>query len=1019
VAKVLKTAAIVVGAVALVATGVGVAALGAASLTAAAATTTIAGISASTLFLASAGLSVAAGLLTKKPVVGAGGSQTAFKADPDAGIPYLIGRTGTGGNIVFRGNADGWSDKTPNDLSDFVIVQSLGPIQGFESFKVDQAVVTFNGSGNAIGGFANYMWLTSQLGATPEPASLAVAAGASPRPSGWASSAKLSGLAASQWRLRFDAKGERYQNGTPKPQWIALGVKVYDPRLDSTYPGGSGSCRWNDESSWVYSENPYLHALTWLIGRVRNGVRVMGVGAAIAGIIVANFVEGANVAQANGWKVGGTVYSTDSKWEVLKAILQAGAGEPLRLGAQIGCLVQTPRVSLATIGVDDIAQGDVVVQATQPQRDRINGVIPRYRSEDHDWEIVPAAPVRVAAFVTEDGGQQRTREIEYPLVQCAAGQQPVQVAQLARYDIQNAREFGPITLPLKLRWMGYKPGDCLTVNLPEDGLNNQLVLLLNRSLEPATGAVTMTARSETSAKHGFALGQTTTPPPLPSLSGPPLVPTPASGDWTIAATSISSGGVTVPALVITGSAPSSIEAIVFEYRAYTGPGMALDAGWSAAGLEAPKTTAKAITAVTGSTEYQVSVSYRARGTTGGRLILGPTTTASHSGVAGPPGADGSPTYIWVAYADSADGTVNFTNGAPGARTYLGLAPNKSSPTESSTPSDYSWSKVQGPQGPSGDQGVPGPPGDNGEPTYIWVAYADSADGTVNFTTGAPGTRTYLGLAPNKSTPTESSTPGDYNWSKIQGPQGPTGDPGEPGEAGFTLSGGGSASVAATAGGTPKTGELPKTFTMKVMQGTVDRSDEGATTYSITASSGCTASLGGTNGKVLSVTAMSADTASVTVTILRSGVAVGTQEARLSKARDGSSANANKDDTLAAMPASSTPAQLGSFTIIVPNGASLSISADVAYFGNGAGSNTYGGEIRASYTVDGTETFGNWHAGDITASNAEQAFASFSADPVYANTSGVTKEATVRLYGKRAFGTSGSSGTTGKVEGTVG
>jgi hypothetical protein len=827
--KALKIAAVVVGVVAItVATaGIGTApALSAASTTlaiggtafttagfAVAATgASLFGIAAGTLLAVSSALSLASGLTAKKPSVAATGAQTQFKADPNAGIPCVLGRTGEGGFIVFRSNADGWSDKTPNDLDDFVIVHSIGPIQGYEGFKADQVAVSFDGSGNGSGGFSGFMWQKSQLGATPEASALAVAAGVSARPSGWGTDAKLSGLAASQWRLRFDAKGGHYQGGTPKPQWVLLGVKVYDPRLDSTYPGGSGACRAADETTWVYSENPYLHALTWLIGRRQNGQRVMGVGMPVNGILTAHYVEGANIADANGWKVGGVVYSTDNKWEVLKAILQAGGGEPLRLGAQVGCLVNTPRVSLATITIDDLAQGEVSVTATQRQRDRINGVIPRYRSEDHEWEIVPGAPVRVASHVTEDGDQ-RTREIEYALVQVAAGETVVQPAQLARYDIENAREFGPISVPLKLRWMGYRPGDCVTANLPESGLNSQPILILNRALEPGTCVVTLTARSETPAKHPFALGQTTEAPSTPSVSGPPLVPTPDFADWSITGTSISSGGVTVPALVIAGGAPTSIGSVIFEYRVYTGAGMDPDAGWIAAGVDIPATTSKIVASVKSGETYQVSVSYLARGVRGGRLILGPVTTSAFAGttgatgatgpagptgatgpqgVPGPPGADGSPTYIWLAYADSADGTTNFTNGSPGSRTYIGLAPNKTTATESSVPSDYSWSLIKG---ANGTDGVPGPPGADGSPTYIWLAYADSADGTTNFTNGAPGSRTYIGIAPNKTTGTESSTPSDYAWSLIkgadgapgspgatgpEGPQGPPGDPGTPG-----------------------------------------------------------------------------------------------------------------------------------------------------------------------------------------------------------------------------------------------
>ena len=63
----------------------------------------------------------------------------------------------------------------------------------------------------------------------------------------------------------------------------------------------------------------------------------------------------------------------------------------------------------------------------------------------------------------------------------------------------------------------------------------------------------------------------------------------------------------------------------------------------------------------------------------------------------------------------------------------------------------------------------------GAPSYTWIAYADDASGT-NFSTTA-GTRTYVGIASNKTTSTPSVTYTDYTWSKIKGDTGATGEPG--------------------------------------------------------------------------------------------------------------------------------------------------------------------------------------------------------------------------------------------------
>jgi hypothetical protein len=144
---------------------------------------------------------------------------------------------------------------------------------------------------------------------------------------------------------------------------------------------------------------------------------------------------------------------------------------------------------------------------------------------------------------------------------------------------------------------------------------------------------------------------------------------------------------------------------------------------------------------------------------GWSLIVGP------QGVPGPPGADGQPTYTWLKYATTP--TTGMSDD-PTGKAYMGLAYNKTTAVESNVYADYSWSLIQG------SQGVPGPPGADGTPRYTWIKYGTSAAGAGM--SDSPTGKTYMGIAYNKTTAVESSTPGDYEWSLIQGPQGPPGDP---------------------------------------------------------------------------------------------------------------------------------------------------------------------------------------------------------------------------------------------------
>lgn len=566
-----------------------------------------------TVAVVASAVALVSSFFVKPPGLGGGGTTTDWKADPQAGVPIVIGRTANGGNIVHHD-----SFGKDNKFAFFSTVLSYGPIEEYEALLVDRQAVTFDGSNNAVGYYSDRMWLDTQLGATPE-ASALTPTNIGPWP-GWDAASKLSGFAADLWELKYDVKGDvNYINGIPKRLSILKGVKVYDPRLDSTYPGGSGSCRALNESTYVYSENPWLHALTWAFGRFQNGVKVVGVGMALAAINVPAYVEAANIADANGWSCGGVVYSTDDKWDRLKAMAQAGGGVPTRQSAQLSCLVNAPRVSLATITRADLA-GDATIAGTTSRRQRINGVVPRYRSEDHDWEIVPAAVVRVADYVTADGGE-RTRELDMPLVQDVD-----QAAQLARYEIENNRERGPITLPLKPLWIGYKPGDCVTVDIAEIGLIEQPCIIRNRTIDPATGTVTFELMTETAAKHD-ALVETGTAPPPVDTTPPDLgtIDAPAAGTWSVVATSITSGGVAQPALVITGASDNdTADGIVFEYR-ISGAGT-----WNPAGVELTSITRKEILGVNPDTSYDVAISYRFRGVQGARLIItaGGTTPAS-------------------------------------------------------------------------------------------------------------------------------------------------------------------------------------------------------------------------------------------------------------------------------------------------------------------------------------------------------------------------------------------------------
>ena len=149
------------------------------------------------------------------------------------------------------------------------------------------------------------------------------------------------------------------------------------------------------------------------------------------------------------------------------------------------------------------------------------------------------------------------------------------------------------------------------------------------------------------------------------------------------------------------------------------------------------------------------------------------------GLQGKPGADGQPRYTWLKYADT---PTSGMSDIPDGKDYIGLAYNKTTPSESSNYSDYTWSKIVGEQGPQGVQGIPGPAGEDGSTLYTWIKYADNASG--GGMSDNPSGKKYIGLAYNKAVPTESSVASDYTWSLIQGADGRDGADGAKGDPGI-------------------------------------------------------------------------------------------------------------------------------------------------------------------------------------------------------------------------------------------
>ena len=576
-------------------------------------------------FNALTSLAISSALSAFQPVVGQSGRTFEFVIDPDGPIPFAAGRIGVAGSVVHR-------DTFGPDLMYYgipAVLSGAGPISGIEAVKADDYPMSFDGNGGATTEpYRQELYFRSVLGAQPAPVALSTPSGLKKGATlpGWTAQHKLSGKAAFLMVMAENSKGSAFPTGEVKPLITLRGLLVYDPRKDSTYPGGSGPQRLNDPSTWTYSANPLLWALKWCLGLWEgpNGkgapqvdYQVGGIGAKPSGIDFPAFVAAANIADANGWTVSAYPNTDDDKSQVLDAFLQAGGCIYSQRAGKISCIQRAaPRASIVTISVQDTA-GPLEIDTAASRIDRINTLRPRFWSEPHRWQMTALTGEVTAQAYRDEDGAVRSRGLDYPYVSNAK-----QCGQLAALQIANTREGIAGVIPLKPHLQRVRPGDAFTITEPGFVLDGLKCLCLHRHYDPATGIVRVSFVSETDAKYPFALGQNPTPPTPQVLTpvDPRFVSPPEPGDWTITPRPPAPGGGQIPGFDLGGIVSNeTATAIIVEYGpTATGP-------WKQAYQGPPTVTNIPIDGLQPGETYYIAVQYQRDQNYSERYVYGPRT----------------------------------------------------------------------------------------------------------------------------------------------------------------------------------------------------------------------------------------------------------------------------------------------------------------------------------------------------------------------------------------------------------
>ncbi len=116
-------------------------------------------------------------------------------------------------------------------------------------------------------------------------------------------------------------------------------------------------------------------------------------------------------------------------------------------------------------------------------------------------------------------------------------------------------------------------------------------------------------------------------------------------------------------------------------------------------------------------------------------------------------AEGATQYLHTAYANSSDGSKDFTKeNITGDYLYIGLKSDFTESDSELTYRDYTWSRLKGGN------------------AYLHIAYANSADGKTNFSTSYFSGAAYIGTY-SDNTESDSTDYTKYTWAKLKGDNG--------------------------------------------------------------------------------------------------------------------------------------------------------------------------------------------------------------------------------------------------------
>lgn len=466
---------------------------------------------------------------------------------PVAPRNLVYGHQRIAGALVYAG-----THGTDNKFLTMVFVVAADEINTFEKWFVDDKEVTLDGGGNVTSGqYANKVRIRTRVGAAIQ----AAEAGMVSDITEWTTAHQLNGLAYYAVRYTYDA--EVFVSGRPRINTLVQGHMLYDPRLDSTVPGGSGAHRENDPATWEWADNWALVIYDYL-RRDPLGSRMPNSWIDVQEVIVAANISDENVTLKAGgtqkrYTLNGIASSVIKRDQNLDEMLVAGAG---RLVYQEGLFkLYAGAATTANIPFDeDELAGPVHVITAKPRRDLFNRVTGRFLDDTNDlYESNDYPAVVDSAAETADG------EILELNLDLGWVQDNIRAQRVAQIVLNENRKQVSAQMSVNLKGLQVKAWSVIKVTNARFGWTDELFRVVGWQRNP-NGSIHMALNSY--AADIYAWDETTQEQDAKPLSIPTIDDGLSAPDVTtlVVTPSVHEGpdGTKLPALNVTWDAPELI-----------------------------------------------------------------------------------------------------------------------------------------------------------------------------------------------------------------------------------------------------------------------------------------------------------------------------------------------------------------------------------------------------------------------------------------------------------------------------